>query len=138
MAMNFATLIQELVRDEGERLKPYTDTAGKVTIGVGRNLTDVGISQSESRTMLENDIGRACADLDRNLKGWRDWSDARQRAIANMAFNLGWPRLSQFTDMLTNLRAGHWDLAALDALDSAWARQVGDRAKRIAEMIKGG
>lgn len=136
--MNFPALIQDLIRDEGERLKPYKDTVGKMTIGVGRNLDDVGISQSESRTLLENDIGRVCADLDANLKGWREWTDNRQRAIANMCFNMGWPKLSKFQDMLANMKAGHWDLAALDAMDSLWAKQVGERAKRIAALIKEG
>lgn len=136
--MNFPALISDLVRDEGEKLKPYTDSVGKLTIGVGRNLDDVGISQSESRTMLENDIGKVCADLDRNIPEWRTWSEPRQRAIANMCFNLGWPRLSGFKDMLANMKAGNWQLAALDALDSKWAQQVGNRAVRIAAMLKEG
>lgn len=44
---DMAMLLSELSRDEGRRLKPYLDTVGKTTIGVGRNLTDVGISEDE-------------------------------------------------------------------------------------------
>ena len=46
----------QLVRHEGLRLKPYRCTAGKLTIGIGRNLDDCGISQTEAYLLLENDI----------------------------------------------------------------------------------
>ena len=136
--MNLDLLKQELVRDEGERLKPYHCTAGKLTIGVGRNLDDVGLSADESAYLLGNDIARVMAELDKALPWWRGLSEVRQRALANMAFNLGVPRLKGFARMLAALQAGQWDEAAAQALASKWAQQVGDRAKRIASMIKEG
>ncbi len=136
--MNIEQMKTELVRDEGLRLKPYKDTVGKLTIGVGRNLDDVGITEEEAGYLLENDIGRAMADLDRNVPWWRSLSDARQRAMINMCFNLGWPRLSQFQNMLAALEAGDYERAAIEALDSRWARQVGSRAARVAAQIMEG
>jgi lysozyme len=67
MTYDRALLLVELERDEGRRLRPYVDTAGKVTIGVGRNLTDVGITDDDCDRMLAEDIARAEADLDRTL-----------------------------------------------------------------------
>lgn len=136
--MNLELLKKELVRDEDERLKPYRCTAGKLTIGVGRNLDDVGLSADESAYLLGNDIARVMAELDKALPWWRGLSEVRQRALANMAFNLGVPRLKGFARMLAALQAGQWDEAATQALASKWAQQVGDRAKRIALMIKEG
>jgi lysozyme len=136
--MNFAALIQQLERHEGVRLKPYKDSVGKLTIGIGRNLDDVGISASEARTLLENDIGKVCAELDRALPEWRTWSENRQLAIADMCFNLGIGGVLKFKDMIANMKAGLWQLAALDALDSAWSKQVGERAKRISDMLRKG
>ncbi|SIS73017.1 glycoside hydrolase family protein [Insolitispirillum peregrinum] len=136
--MNLDLLKKELVRDEDERLKPYRCTAGKLTIGVGRNLDDVGLSVDESAYLLGNDIARVMAELDKALPWWRGLSEVRQRALANMAFNLGVPRLKGFARMLAALQAGQWDEAATQALASKWAVQVGDRAKRIATMIKEG
>ncbi|KAG0310255.1 hypothetical protein BGZ97_012685, partial [Linnemannia gamsii] len=81
-------LLSELSRDEGRRLKPYRDTVGKLTIGVGRNLTDVGISESECDMLLENDIARIRAWLDLKLPWWRDMDKVRQRVLINMTFNL--------------------------------------------------
>lgn len=65
-------LKQDLVRDEGKRLKPYKDTVGKLTIGVGRNLDDVGISESEAMALLDSDIAAVFAELDRHVPWWRD------------------------------------------------------------------
>lgn len=134
----YAMLRQDLIRDEGLRLKPYVDTAGKLTIGVGRNLSDRGIAHDEALLLLDNDVRAACSDLDRNVPWWRDLSEGRQRALLNMTFNLGWPRIGTFEGMLAALRSGQYVRAADEALDSAWARQVGARAARIAALLRRG
>lgn len=136
--MNIDLMKFELRRDEGVRLKPYRDTVGKLTLGVGRNIDDVGITSEEADYLLENDIGRAMAELDRALPWWRGLSEARQRALLNMAFNLGLSRLLGFRGMLGALQAGDWGRAAAEALNSRWAGQVGARAQRLAEMIREG
>jgi len=129
---------RELMQDEGLRLKPYRCTAGRLTIGVGRNLDDMGITAEEADYLLENDIGRAMAELDRALPWWRGLSEARQRALANMCFNLGIARLMRFKGMLADMAAGDHAGAAREAMDSAWARQVGPRARRIAALLAEG
>lgn len=126
----------DLTRDEGVRLKPYLDTVGKLTIGVGRNLDDTGLSSNEVELLLENDIRSAMTELDREIPWWRKRPHSVQRALVNMTFNLGWPRLSGFKKMLVALESRKFDVAAREALDSKWARQVGDRATRIAALIR--
>lgn len=138
MAFDRQALIAELTRDEGLRFKPYKCTAGKLTIGIGRNLDDVGISEEEAYFLCGNDIDAAADDLDQNVPWFRQLSDTRQRALVNMCFNLGWPRLSGFRNMLVALKEGDYDRAASEALDSRWARQVGARSERIAEMYRNG
>ncbi|SMH59498.1 glycoside hydrolase family protein [Azospirillum agricola] len=128
----------DLIRDEDLRLKPYRCTAGKLTIGVGRNLEDVGIVREEAMLLLDNDIARITADLDRALPWWRTLSEPRRRALANMGFNLGIDRLRGFRKMLAALEAGDCARAALEAEDSLWARQVGGRAARIIGAIRNG
>src|SRR5574341_784631 len=81
MSLDVATLMAELKRDEGVRLKPYRDTVGKLTIGAGRNLDDKGISAVEATILLANDIEEVCAALDAELAWWRDLDGVRQRAI---------------------------------------------------------
>lgn len=134
--MNIEALKVDLLRDEGCELKPYVDTVGKITIGIGRNLTDNGITLEEAKHLLENDITAVIIELDHRLPWWRGLPEAKARALANMAFNMGLPRLMDFRKMLTALEAGEYDTAADEALNSVWATQVGERAQRIAGIFR--
>jgi len=130
-------LVTDLLRDEDMKLKPYLCPAGKLTVGVGRNLEDVGITEAEATLLLANDIKRTRAELDRALPWWRDLPYPWQRGLTNMAFNLGLTRLLDFKLMLAALKTGDGETAAREALDSTWAReQVGIRAKRIAALYR--
>lgn len=138
MNYTYNLLRDELVRDEGYREKPYRDSLGKLTIGVGFNLDDVGLLPEEITYILQHRIKLAENDLDRNIPWWRDLSDARQRALVNLNYNLGWSKLSGFKNLLAHLQSGNFDQAADDALHSLWASQVGSRAQRIATLIRNG
>ncbi len=136
--MDEQKLVEELIRDEGVMLRLYTCTAGKTSIGVGRNLEDRGITRAEAMFMLANDIDDVERDLDRNLPWWRQMDDVRQRVLANMAFNLGIVKLLDFRITLAAMKAGDYPKAARVMLDSRWARQVGARADRLAKMMETG
>ncbi len=135
---DYATLRGLLVKDEGLRLKPYTDTQGRLSIGFGRNLTDVGISQSEASDLLANDMTTAVSDLQRTFPIVLDLDSVRQVVLAAMCFNLGVGRLSVFTKMWAAIRASDWDTAATEMIESAWANEVGARATRYAEAMRSG
>ena len=134
-SFDMPTMVAELRRDEGVRLKPYRDTVGKLTVGTGRNLDDVGISDDENNLMISNDIGRTCAGLDKAIPWWRNLDPVRQRVIVNMAFNLGVYALLGFHDTLSAIQASDWQGAHDGMLASHWANQVGERAQRLASMI---
>lgn len=127
-------LIDQLVHHEGLRLKPYVDTVGKVTIGVGRNLTDVGLSSKEAMQLLENDIDAAILDL--MSFGWFLTLDStRQRAVIDFRFNVGAGTFRAFPKFLAAMAAKDYDSAANELMTSIWATQVGARATDIAAMI---
>lgn len=130
--MNIDRLMNQLCIDEGVILKPYRDTVGKLTIGVGRNLDDRGISKKTAMQMLDEDITIALADLAFFLPWYKQLDAARQEALINMCFNLGIARLRGFKNMLAALQASDWQKAHDEALDSRWAKQVKQRAIRIA------
>jgi lysozyme len=136
--MNVDQMTKELVIDEGVRLKPYRCTAGKLTIGIGRNLDDRGITMGEATILLANDIAVVTQDLDRALPWWTTLSEVRQRVMVNMAFNLGISRLLGFKNTLTLIKIAKYEDAAKEMLDSNWARQVGPRAIRLAKMMRDG
>jgi lysozyme len=124
--------------DEGVRRFPYTDTVGKLTVGVGRNLSDRGLSDDEIDYLLQNDITLVIDDLNRALPWWVELSPVRQRVLANMAFNLGLSRLKGFTRMLSAMRRKDFAAAAQEMRSSKWAEQVGARAERLARLMEAG
>lgn len=133
--MRTPSLIDQLKRDEGLRLKPYADTQGKVTIGYGHNLTDIGITPEMADYLLVDDIHKMQQALSKALP-WTDKLDGvRLAVLQNMAFNLGVDGLLLFRTFLTHVQAGRWQLAASAMLASEWAEQVGKRAHRLAQQM---
>ena len=131
-------LTDDLIRHEGFRRKPYRDTVGKLTIGVGRNLDDLGISEDEALFLLNNDITRVRTELVYAFRWFPKLNDVRRDVITNMAFNLGVPRLKRFKNMIRNIENADWVGAADEMLDSKWARQVGRRAKELSARMRMG
>ncbi len=131
-------LRDDLMRDEGLRLKPYKCTAGRWTIGYGRNLEDRGITEKEALVLLENDILQVHRDLDMHLSWWRSMPEPQQRALANMAFQLGLGGVLKFTKTLAFLKAGDYAAAADEMLHSRWAGQTPERARRVADLMRSG
>lgn len=130
-------LRRQLLEHEGMRLTPYVDTVGKITIGVGRNLTDRGISEDEARIFLDADINHAILDL--TVFPWfPDLDPVRQRAMVDLCFNIGLPRLKGFIKMLAAIQRQEWDRAARELVDSKYAQQVGPRAQTLAAMLRTG
>lgn len=127
---------RQLTAHEGERLFPYKCSAGKTTIGVGRNLDDVGITPLESQFMLETDYKRVLEDCRWAIGYWRSLTATRKMVIHDMMFNLGQPRLAKFRKMHANLSQRDYEGAAREMLDSRWAQQVGQRALTLAEMMR--
>lgn len=128
-------IIADLKVDEGFESRPYKCTAGANTIGYGRNLDALGISEEEAEHMLRNDVARVEHELDKAYPWWVKCPGSVRRAMTNMVFNLGINRFSTFKRMIGCLQAGDYKGASLNALDSKWADQVGDRAIRIAAQI---
>ena len=131
------TILRETVkRDEGLRLKVYTDSVGKLTIGYGRNLSDNGITNDEALMMLEHDLEIAQEQLTLAHPIVLSLAPARQIALINLAFNVGVASLGGFHKMWAAVDRGEFDTAAVEMLDSTWANQVGPRATRLAEMMR--
>jgi lysozyme len=130
------TLREQLIRDEGRRLKPYRDTLGILTIGVGRNLDDVGLFPDEVDLMLDNDIRVRRASLGR-FEWFVALDEVRQGVLINMSF-MGIPRLLAFYKMIAALEVQDYERAATEMLDSKWAGQVHARADRLAQQMRSG
>lgn len=142
------TLEELLIAHEGVRLMPYDDATGKqikkgqplkgkVTIGVGRNLTDRGISKDEMAYLLSADIKIASDDA-ATFDYFDSLNDARQAVIVSMCFNIGLPRWRRFKRTHTAIRKEDFETAAIELLASRWSVQVGNRSLHLAEMLRSG
>lgn len=134
--MDMERIKTTLIRHEGLELKPYRCTSDKLTIGVGRNLDDRGITHTTAMQMLDEDIELSIEDLRRNLSWFDEMPEPVQEALINLAFNMGIVRLMQFRKTIAFLRDREWDKAATEMLDSRYATQVGRRADEVADMIR--
>lgn len=128
----------QLTIDEGYRKKPYKDSVGKTTIGIGRDLDDVGLSDAEILLMFGNDLMQAEIAAKSVCQQFNGLPDARKAVLLNMAFNMGQVRLSGFKMMLAAIAAGQFDVAADEMANSTWAKQVGPRAIRLEKMMREG
>jgi len=131
-------LLTQLYRHEGYRQHPYLCSAGKLTIGIGRNLNDVGISEQEAKTMLAHDVEHAWEDLQKADPIVLVLSHIRQDVLINMVFNMGINKVNGFKRMWAAIGDGDFSLAAVEMLDSKWARQVGARATELAVQMEEG
>lgn len=131
-------LEQLLIKHEGIRSKPYLDTEGKLTIGVGRNLYDVGLSNDECLYLLEHDIQTARLGLMHQYPWFNNLDEVRQAVMINMTFNMGIGGFSKFILTIEHIRKGEYTKAAEEMLRSAWANQVGGRAIELSNMMETG
>ena len=134
-------IITQLRRDEGEVLHAYKDTLGYLTIGVGI-LIDArkggGITEEESAWLLQRRVNAKQLELFSTLPWFRYLDTVRQAALLNMAYQLGVDGLMEFRKMLAALRDQRWAEAESHALDSDWAKQTPERARRVARQLATG
>jgi len=116
-------------KNEAIRLRPYTDTVGKLTIGVGRNLDDNGLSLDEVEYLLKNDIKRVKGELEDVFDNFYELPENVRLVMIDMCFNLGISRFLGFKKMIQAVKDGDFKEAARQAKDSKWCKQVGVRCE---------
>lgn len=144
--MNLDILREELARDEGCKLEVYNDHLGYPTVGIGHLVRDydeehgkpVGTPITEARMieLFEDDIASVLEDCNRLYDEFDTLPEEAQLVIANMMFNMGYSRMSKFRKMKLGIECGDWEEAGNQMLDSRWAKQVPNRAKRLVDRIK--
>ena len=137
--MSREKLLDMLILHEGLKLKPYKCTADKLTIGVGRNIEDIGITEEEAKLLLENDLNRILQEVE-HWSFLENLNEPRQAVILDMVFNMGISRFNANTWVKTfaAIQDENFEEAANQMLDSKWANQVGQRAIRLSQMMRKG
>ena len=139
-------LKEEIISDEGEVLKVYKDHLGYPTVGVGHLIRetddeygkDVGyaITKTKSDEYLYHDLNNVLESCERAFNNWEKYPDEVRLILANMAFNLGITGLMKFRNMIREIDNGDYKQASIEGLDSRWAKQVYNRAKRLMNRLR--
>jgi lysozyme len=136
--MSYIDILQsQLAVDEGKRNKMYLDSRGIPTIGIGHNLRDNPISDAAVAQIFADDVAPLESEV-RKLFTFDELSDNRKAVVMNMMFNMGFGTLSQFKNTISFINHGSYSEAATAMLNSTWASQVGDRAVRLANLMRAG
>ncbi len=145
--MNYLRFENQVKADEGFCSEPYLDTVNVATIGYGTThyliddpvtMQDAPISKSNASQLLRSDLYTALKDAQSLFMTFWQMNDVRQEVVCNMAYNLGWNRLSRFKKMIAACDVLDWETASKEMLDSKWAEQVGSRARRLALEMNSG
>lgn len=117
----------------------YQDTLGYWTVGYGFLVDErrgAGIPKVVADFWLDHEIEARWKALAHALPWLPDEPEPVQRAVQNMAYQLGVRGMLNFRRMIAALQAGNYAEAAREALDSTWARQTPNRARRVAALIR--
>ncbi len=144
--MNIEQLQEELENDEGVKYEVYLDHLGYPTFGIGHLITDddpecgaaVGtdIDRDRVKEAFETDVESVLSDCDRLYVQFEHLPEEVKLIIANMMFNMGRTRLSKFKGMKRGVDAQDWNAAADEMVDSAWYKQVTNRAERLVTRMR--
>ena len=140
-------LKEEIIADEGCVLKVYRDHLGYFTIGVGHLVLPADeewgrsegtvITQTRADELLFHDLNTVLKECEEHFhQNWSIWPEEVKLIIANMAFNLGMTKLKKFQKMLTAINTEDYKTASIEGLDSRWAKQVHNRAKRLMGRLR--
>lgn len=153
MSKNSDTLFNQISRHEGVRHNVYKDSKGIPTVGIGFNLTDAnnkrilaklgitdkelkaGLSDQQIKQLFDYSLRQAKSDAQKFLPNLSSHPVQVQNAIIDMAFNLGYNRLNKFTQLKQSLLNRNYKEAANNMLNSLWAKQVGNRASYLANLV---
>lgn len=144
--MDLQRLREDLEDDEGIKYEIYLDHLDLPTFGIGHLVReedpeygwDVGEPVSEERVTeaFQLDIGITIEDCERIYPKFQQFNPELQLIIANMCFNLGYPRLSGFANMKAAVDDKDWNRAADEMVDSKWYYQVPNRAERLVARMR--
>ena len=144
--MNIQRLREQLIIDEGVKYEVYNDHLGYPTFGIGHLITETDeeygksigtlVSKERVNEVFDRDVAIYISEAKKVFPNLEQLPEEAQQVIVNMTFNMGAPRLAKFKKFIAGVNAGDWNTAAIEMMDSRWAKQVGNRAVRLRDRIK--
>jgi len=143
--MNIDKLREQLKIDEGVKYEIYRDHLGYLTFGIGHLITEkdpeygqpvkTEVSADRVNEVFNADVQKYINETKKVFSDLESKPEAIQLVLVNMCFNLGAPRLSNFKKFIAAINDEQWSEAAVEMMDSRWAKQVGPRAERFRDVV---
>ena len=143
--MNIDKLREQLKIDEGVKYEIYRDHLGYLTFGIGHLITEkdpeygqpvkTEVSADRVNEVFNADVQKYINETKKVFSDLESKPEAIQLVLVNMCFNLGAPRLSNFKKFIAAINDQQWSEAAVEMMDSRWAKQVGPRAERLRDVV---
>ena len=132
-------LYDHLKVHEGYSSTAYQDHLGNWTIGYGRRLDgDKGITEDEANFLLHTDVETAYKQMHSSIRIPSDTGEVREAALIAMIFQLGIGTFLKFKKTIAAIESSDWDKAAVECLDSLWAKQTPKRADAVSKILRTG
>ena len=141
-------IAEKLTLEEGYASHIYKCPAGYNTVGIGHNIDanplpmDVLKLLFEKKvdeaieTLFNRDVLKVVAQLERYFPWWGTQPDNIRLFMIDFVFNVGIGTARKFKNTMKYLQREQYERAAEGLLNSRYARQVPNRAKRNAELIR--
>ena len=142
----YENIKQMVIANEGWKNKPYKDSRGLWTVGVGHLIGNGKTLPKEWDRELTNEEVRQLfeKDFDEHLKqaqktpGWDKANEAGRAGLIDLTYNMGGYWYTKFKKAASFLKDGNFKDAALELKNSAWYKQVGGRAPVTISLISSG
>lgn len=132
-----AKLKRSITLHEQNRKFPYLDTRGKITIGYGYNLDDLGLPDDMRNTLYQDAINSLYPKFC-TFSWFLDLNEDRQLVLLDMTYNLGWNKFLEFEKLIKALSNHDYNNASFEMLSSDWADQTKSRAVSLATGMQTG
>ena len=129
-------LLEAVKLSEGFRDKVYKCTEGYDTIGYGFAIKDLTMDEDVAEIILKRKLNKLIKDVNNKFSFMDDIAVEAQDVVYEMCYQLGINGFSKFKKTIAYLRDEDYKMAAIEMLDSRWAKQTPNRAKRLSNIIK--
>ena len=128
-------LLKAVKLSEGFRDRVYKDTLGIDTIGYGFAIKDLVLDEDIAEMILRRKLDSLIDRVNKKFKFVKDLPTAGQDVMYEMCYQMGLSGVSKFKKTLLYLENNEFRMASKEMLDSRWARQTPNRAKRLSDII---
>ena len=130
------SLLDNIKESEGFRSSVYKCTAGHDTIGYGFAIKDLYLTEEDCDRILERKIAELKIRVNNKFPFLADLPEAVQDVVIECCYQLGVSGFSNFKKTIEYLMQKDFENAGIEMLDSRWAKQTPNRAKKLSDIVK--